>query len=100
VIVPSDWNEIERVLFERYIPVERNWQIGESIDDLLAENLILGYPIPEGMSERAEDALRAYRVKQGESLSLVPDIAAVPEPAMPTLPDDPSSVSDNAVIAE
>ena len=95
VIVPSDWNDIERVLFERYIPTERNWSVGETIDDLLAENLMLKYPIPPEMSDRAEAALQAFKDRQAETeAAMMRDVAATLLPAIDDLKQTRDVVSD------
>jgi hypothetical protein len=86
VIVPNDWRDIERVLFERYVPVERNWTPGETLDDLLAQNLVLGYPIPPEMADRAESALRAYQDAQAEEQTQA--FPPVPIPYPPASDDE------------
>jgi len=45
VAFPGEREEIERVLKLRPAPATRNWQPGETLDDLKAENLAHGAPI-------------------------------------------------------
>lgn len=91
LIVPEDWREIERVLFERYIPIEREWAVGLTIDTLLAQNLILGYPVPPDMAERAEAALQALKDTE---------IGPAPGPDADVLPFVLPSMPADAVDAE
>lgn len=41
VLVPTNYREIERMLLARADPTTRNWLPGESMDELLSENVML-----------------------------------------------------------
>lgn len=69
LIVPADWREIERVLFERFIPTEREWSPGQTVDDLLAINLTMGYPVPPDLTDRAEARLTAFREREAAAFA-------------------------------
>ena len=45
IIVPKDWQEIERILLKRPDPVRRNWLPHETVEDLKSQNLAHGLEV-------------------------------------------------------
>jgi hypothetical protein len=88
VILPTDWEAIESVLRLRHILTERNWTPGESIGDLLVENLDLGYAIPIGLEDLAEAAIadREAHKREAEEAAAKDALAVLPPVPFPDIP--------------
>ncbi len=65
VTIPDEWEEIEAVLFERFVFTERNWNRGLSVLDLAVENLEGGYAVPQHLLSPAIEEMSRRRDIRG-----------------------------------
>ena len=54
---PAQVDLIDQVLRARPVPATRNWQPGEPVVDLVAENLEHGAALPDGIADRVLEAM-------------------------------------------